>query len=379
MTTLPVQQTTPSLLEYLDSGYDYERPQRGEIRQGVIIAADPERVVVDIGAKRDGIVPRQDLDKLRAEEKARLEIGAEVPVYVVQSSDRQGDVIVSVNLGLQQKDWDRAEALLASGEVFEGKVSGFNKGGLLVAFGRIQGFIPMSHVLGLAQRQSGDSKRNPLQAFVGKSLPVKVIEVDRKRRRLVMSARQAEREWREQQKDRLLDELEPGQIRKGIVRSLTNFGAFVDLGGADGLIHVSELSWDKVRHPKDVLTVGQEIEVYVLRLDYEQKRIGLSLKRTQPDPWTTVAEHYQVGQVVVGRITNLADFGAFVQLEPGVEGLIHISELADIPLSHPKELVRKGEQLTLVVLHVDPERRRIGLSLKQAPSTPPTEVGQAYV
>jgi small subunit ribosomal protein S1 len=374
MTTLPEQETPTSLLEYLDGGYDYERPQRGEIRQGIIVAADADRLVVDIGAKRDGIVPRQDLDKLGAEEKARLEVGAEVPVYVVQSGDQQGDVIVSVNLGLQQRDWDRAEAMAASGEVFEAKVSGFNKGGLLVAFGRIQGFIPMSHVPGMPQKPPSDAKRNPLQAFVGKPLPLKVIEVDRKRRRLVMSARQAERQWREQQKNRLLEELEPGQTRKGIVRSLTNFGAFIDLGGADGLIHVSELSWDKVRHPKDVLTVGQEVEVYVLRLDRDQKRIGLSLKRTQPDPWTTVAQRYHIGQVIVGTVTNMADFGAFVQLEPGVEGLIHISELADIPLSHPKELVRKGERLTLVILHIDPERRRIGLSLKQAPSTPPAEV-----
>ncbi len=368
---IPEQDATPTLLEYLDRGYDYEHPQHGDIRPGIIVAIEADRMVVDIGAKRDGVVPRQDLDKLGAEEKAQLEVGAEVPVYVVQVGDQQNEIIVSVNLGLQQRDWERAEAMLASGELFETKISGFNRGGLLVTFGRIQGFIPLSHVPGAPQQKPGDGKHNPLQTFVGRMLPLKVIEVDRKRRRLVLSARRAERQWREQRRGRLMSEIEPGQVRTGIVRSLTNFGAFVDLGGADGLIHISELAWDKIRQPKDVLKVGQEVEVYVLRVDPSQKRIGLSLKRTQPDPWKTVTDRYQPGQVVVGTVTSMADFGAFVQLEPGVEGLIHISELADIPLSHPRELVKKGEELTLTVLHVDPERRRIGLSLKQAPSTPP--------
>jgi len=377
MIASPEPEATTSLLEYLDGGYDYEIPQRGEIRRGIIAAVEADRLVVDIGAKRDGIVPRQDLDKLGAEERTRLEVGAEVPVYVVHSSDQQGDIIVSVNLGLQQQDWERAEEMLASGEIFEGKVSGFNKGGLLVTYGRIQGFVPLSHVPGMPLNQASDAKRSPLQALVGQSLPLKVIEVDRSRRRLVLSARRAERQWREQRRHSLLAELEPGQIRTGIVRSLTNFGAFVDLGGVDGLIHVSELSWDKVRQPKDLLTVGQEVQVYVLRVDPGQQRIGLSLKRTHPDPWVAISERYAVDQVVSGTVTNLADFGAFVQLEPGVEGLIHISELADISLTHPRELVTKGEELTLVVLHVDPERRRIGLSLRQAPSTPPPPPAEA--
>lgn len=373
MKELPEQQTVPhSMEEYLDGGYDYARPRRGEIRQGTIISIDPEQVIVDIGVKRDGIVPSRDLAKLSPEELGQLQVGASVPVYILSTRNQQGELIVSINRGLEQRDWERAEAYLKSNELLTLSVVGYNRGGLLVSFGRLQGFIPLSHVPGLRRRSPNDGS-NPLAAFVGQEMPVRIIEVDRRRRRLVMSAREAQAEWRAQQKARLLAELSPGDVRSGVVRNLTSFGAFVDLGGADGLIHVSELSWGKVTHPKEVLEVGQEVDVYILRIDHERQRIGLSLKRLTPDPWTDVEERYAIGQVVKGRITNLTDFGAFAEVEPGIEGLIHISELADIPITHPQDIVMQGEELLLRVIHLDVTQRRMGLSLRQAPLEMPVE------
>ena len=184
---------------------------------------------------------------------------------------------------------------------------------------------------------------------------------------MIFSERAAQREWREQQKQQLMNELYEGEVRRGIVSSLCNFGAFVDLGGADGLVHISELAWHRVRHPSEVLKVGDEVDVYVLRLDYERKRIGLSIKRLQPDPWTLVDEKYHVGQLVRGTITNVVAFGAFARLEPGVEGLIHVSELAEGKISHPSSVVNKGDELTLRIISINAGRRRIGLSLRQAP------------
>jgi small subunit ribosomal protein S1 len=206
-----------------------------------------------------------------------------------------------------------------------------------------------------------------LSEFIGETLPLKVIEVNRRRRRLILSERLAQRQWRELQKEQLMNGLYEGEVRQGVVSSLCHFGAFVDLGGADGLVHISELAWHRVRHPREVLKVGDEVDVYVLRLDYERKRIGLSIKRLQPDPWTLVDEKYHVGQLAPGTITNVVDFGAFARLELGVEGLIHVSELANGHVGHPSNVVKKGDELTLRIISVNSMRRRIGLSLRQAP------------
>jgi small subunit ribosomal protein S1 len=223
----------------------------------------------------------------------------------------------------------------------------------------------------MPRRLPHERKMARLSEFIGETLPLKVIEVQRRRRRLIFSERAAQRKWREQQKQQLMDEIYEGEVRRGIVCSLCNFGAFVDLGGADGLLHISELAWHRVRHPREVLSVGDEVDVYVLRLDHERGRIGLSIKRLQPDPWTLVDEKYQVGQVVRGEITNVVAFGAFARLEPGVEGLIHISELAEGKISHPSSVVKKGDEVTLRIISINAGRRRIGLSLRQAP--PPEE------
>jgi len=201
---------------------------------------------------------------------------------------------------------------------------------------------------------------------VGQTLPLKVIEINRRRNRLVLSQRQALQGYRESRKEELLATLEVGKIYHGVVSSICNFGVFVDLGGADGLVHLSELSWKRVEDPTEVVQVGQEVDVYVLGVDRERKRIALSLRRTQPEPWETIAERYQLGQLVQGEVTQLAPFGAFVRIEDGVEGLVHLSELADTPISHPREVVQEGDVLTLRVIRIDPAHRRIGLSLRRA-------------
>lgn len=360
--------------QYLEQEeYDYQRPERGNILNGIILRRDSNEIVVDVNLKREAIVPAKDLEKLDPEEIEELQVGDEVAVYVVQPEDREGRLIVSLNMAKTQEDWERAEQMAESGEVFDAKVSGHNKGGLIVRFGRLRGFIPASQISSLPPGDEA-SRAERMQRMVGKTLKLKIIEVNERRRRLIMSERAALKEWRKEAKEKLLAELKPGDIRKGVVTNLMNFGAFVDLGGADGLVHVSELSWQHVKHPRDMLEVGQEVEVYVLSVDPESERIGLSLKRLQKDPWSEVVERYNVGDVVKGEITNLTEFGAFARIEEGVEGLIHISELADHVLAHPREVVHRGQVLSLKIISIDAERQRIGLSLKRVPQ--PTDLSE---
>jgi small subunit ribosomal protein S1 len=256
--------------------------------------------------------------------------------------------------------------MLKSGDIYEGEVIDFNRGGLLVEFGGLRGFVPGSHLWAPArQRFSRDKRKELFKEYIGEELALKVIEVDRDQRRLILSERRARREKRKLQRERLLEQLVEGQVVEGTVRRLTDFGAFVDLGGADGLIHVSELAWQFVEHPREVLDVGDKVKVYVLRLDHERKRIALSLKRLQPHPWDVVDKTYAEGQLVKGTVSGITDFGAFATLKTGIEGLIHISELSDPPPSHPKEVVQTGDELVLRILHIDPYRQRIGLSLRQ--------------
>ncbi len=365
-TSLEEQETSPSM-EQLFGSYDYQLPQRGDIREGVIVSIEPNEIVVDIGVKRDGIVPPRDLEMLGEEEVAKLSIGDQVPVFVLKPEDAQGNMIVSINIARKQQDWLHAEEMQQSGEIFEAQVIDFNKGGLLVPFGNLRGFIPASQLSNMPRGLSQEQKMERLKSFMGQSLPLKVIEVDRRRRRLILSERAAQRQLRRQLKEKLLKELVEGEVRHGVVSGLADFGAFVDLGGADGLIHVSELSWDRVSHPREVLEVGQEVDVYVLRLDHERKRIGLSLKRLQPDPWHLVDEKYEIDQLVRGVITNIVDFGAFARLEPGIEGLIHISEIAEEDVGHPSNVLEPGEEVLVRIISIDSQRRRIGLSMRQVP------------
>jgi len=371
------QEDFATLWENMAAEYDYVHPVRGDIRKGQILTVSPNEVLVDIGATTDAVVSSRDLETMDPEEFAQLKPGKEINVYVVRSDDREGGLVVSINLARAYEDWIRAQELMESGEIINVTVTGHNKGGVVGSFGSIQGFIPASQITSLRPRGQGDRDGSDLAELVGKELPVKVIEVNRRRRRLILSERAAQREWRAHQRERLLSELRVGEVRTGTVSNLCDFGAFVDLGGIDGLVHISELAWEHVNHPRDVLSVGQEVQVEVLRVDQDRQRIGLSLKRTQPDPWQSIASRYKAGQIIDGVVTHLAKFGAFVELEPGVEGLVHVSELADGNVEEPGQIVSEGERLTVLILDVDSEQRRISLSLRQVPTPAPEQAGEA--
>jgi small subunit ribosomal protein S1 len=294
-------------------------------------------------------------------------VGAQISVYVVNPEDRDGNIIVSIYLAQVEQDWQKAEEYLASKEIVEEKVIGYNKGGLVVPFGRIRAFVPASQVVGFPRRLSPNQKVERLAQQVGRQIVGQVIEVDRKRKRLIMSEQAAQSEWRARKQHELMDSLTEGQVARGVVTSLANFGAFVDLGGAEGLVHISELAWHRVKHPREVLKIGETVEVYVLKLDRANHKIGLSLRRLKPDPWSLVDTKYFIDQRVAGKITNVTDFGAFAHLEDGIEGLIHISELTEDAINHPSEVVKRGDRYLLEIIKIEPERQRIGLSLKRVP------------
>ncbi len=342
-----------------DPSYSPTLPRRGEIRTAVILEVKEREIIVDLNAKQDGIVRSEDLERLDDQFRSSLKNGEEVPVYVLNPRDQDDNLIVSINMGLQRYDWDEARKLLESEEVTEVRVTGHNRGGILVRWRRLEGFIPSSH---LTSVQPAADRREAWNQLIGNELIVKVIEVDQDRRRLIFSEREAQREWRAQQKARLLAELQEGDVVRGTVTGLRDFGAFVNLGGADGLIHVSELAWHRVDHPRDILKVGDEIDVYVLNLDRESNRIALSRKRLLRDPWEDASSRYHEGQLVEGSVTNVVDFGAFVALDNGLEGLLHLSEMGDGSLKEPHSYVQKGDRLSLRISHLEPEKRRVGFT-----------------
>jgi small subunit ribosomal protein S1 len=342
----------------LESDYDYTRPRRGQVRQAVVLSVGENDVIVDVGAKRDGIVPRRDLELLDDDYRASLQAGDRVPVCVLNASGRHDELIVSLKQGLTQQDWLRAREYLESGEICEAEVTEVNRGGVIVPFGRLRGFVPNSQLRLVTRGLRGERLQRAKSDLVGETLSLAVIEVRRRRRRLVLSERVAGRRRRQQ----LLEELTEGDVRTGIVRNLVEFGAFIDLGGVDGLIHISELDWRYVTHPGEVLSVGDEVEVYVLNVDRERGRIGLSRKRLLPDPWPRVVKGLHVGQKVEGTVTKRADFGVFVDLGEGVEGLVHTSEIPDGRASRID--LGPGSPITVRVLEVNRWRRRVALSLR---------------
>ena len=362
----PTQEASaPGLDEYLENGYDYEAPKHGDIRTGVIVDVNDNGLVVDIGFKREGFVPAEDLTRLDEEARAEVAVGVSVPVFVLRPENREGHPILSIHQARLYKDWIRAEEMMQSGGLYEGEVAGYNRGGIIVKFGKIRGFVPASQIVGLPRRMREDQRRQRMEAMIGDQIGLKIIEVDRIRRRLIFSQRRALRAWQEIQRERVMSELTEGETRRGKVTSITNFGAFVDLGGADGLIHVSELSWGRVDNPRQVLKIGDELDVYVLDVDRERKRIALSLKKLQPDPWTLVDDHYHVGQLIEGQVTRVLDFGAFVEVDLGIEGLLHSSEMIGTPELNPKDIVHSGEKLLVKIIRIDSRRRRLALSARQ--------------
>lgn len=356
-----------SLLE--EQGFSLDFPRQGEIRQGVIATIGDNEILVDVGTKSEGVISGRELESIPSEERSAFQVGQEIPVFVVAPEDQNGNVVLSYTRAREERDWELAEKLLASENVHESKIIGYNKGGLIVPVGRLRGFVPASQVSLIRRTNAtGDTPEQRWGKMVNEEIVVRVIEVDRERRRLILSERQALQETRETLKERLLEELEEGDVRTGRVTSLADFGAFVNIDGADGLVHLSEISWERIQHPSEVLKVGQEVKVKVISVDTDRKRIGLSIRQLQRDPWLDRVENIKEGMLVEGTITHLTKFGAFARLDEDLEGLIHVSELADHRVAHPKEVIREGEVVTLRVIKVDPDRRRIGLSLRKVDS-----------
>ena len=368
--TQPKPNETP-MGELLEGAQGTDTPKRGEVRKGTIARVTATEILVSIGTKSEGIIPARELERLDTAAREKLTEGTEINVYVVSPEDHNGNVVLSLAKAQEENDWQKAEDLRTSQEVFQGRVDGFNKGGLIVKVGNLRGFVPASQFsLSRRHRSEGETPDQKWNRMVGEQICVKVIEVDRSRNRLILSERAAAKESRESQKERLLNELQEGEIRTGHVISLANFGAFVDLGGADGLVHLSEISWRRINHPSEVLKVGQTVKVKVLGMDRERKRISLSMKGMEEDPFTQAAGKLREGQLVTGTITKLTKFGAFAKIEgfDDIEGLIHITELSENRVEHPKDVVEVGQNLTLRVVKIDPEARRIGLSVRRVSS-----------
>ena len=337
--------------------------KRGDILTGIVIHIDAMGALVDVNLKRDGVVPRNDLESM-GDALANLTPGDEIDVMVVHPEDRDGNLILSAHRALQNIDWKRAEELMAESETYYGEVSAANKGGLIVPFGNLRGFVPASHVASLPRDLNEEERIERLSAYIGGQIDLKIIEVSPSRRRLVLSQREAQRADREKRKQELMDVLQEGDTYKGTVTGFRDFGAFVDLGGADGLIHISELAWHRVNHPSEILNAGDEIDVYILRLDKERNRIGLSLKRLEDNPWERVDELYAINQLIEGTVTRIVTFGAFVELDTGIEALLHISQISDPPPEDPRYAVLEGQRLLLRIVSIESERQRMGLSLK---------------
>lgn len=344
-------------------------PKAGEFRKGTIASISPNQILISIGAKSEGVVAGKDLEQLTEEERATLEVGKEVDVFVISPEDNNGNVVLSLKRAFEQAAWENVEKLIADETVVETKIIGYNKGGLIAAVNGLRGFIPSSQISAVRRAQTtGDKPDQRYQKMVGEPISVRVMEMDRERRRLILSERAASTETRSELRERIINELEEGQTYAGRVTSLADFGAFVNINGADGLVHLSEISWDHIAHPKEALEVGQEVNVKVINIDREKKRIGLSIRALQDDPWKNRMEKFSVGQLVEGVITRLTKFGAFARLDGDIEGLIHISELSDSRVEHPKELLHEGDVKTLRVIRIEPDQRRIGLSLRKVDS-----------
>ncbi len=352
--------------QYIENDLDFDLPERGDLREGTVVEMRSNEVLVNIGVKRDGIIPQSDLSKVDKRLVEGLSVGSSVTVVISQRPEDDSPLLLSISEAVMRQDWIEAERLIESNEIVEHEVVGFNKGGLTVEFNQLRGFVPASHVIDMPRNVSEEQRRRELENYIGQRLNLKVIEVERRRRRLVMSQMLAERELRAERKEELFDKLDVGAVVEGEVRTMKPFGAFVDIGGADGLLHVSEIGWAAVNHPRDVLEVGQRLEVQIIRMDQERGRIALSRKRLLANPWDGIEQRYHVGDNVTVEITRVVDFGAFAQLEPGVEGLIHISELADIAVAEPLRTVQSGDLVRVKILRIEPNRQRVGLSRRQA-------------
>lgn len=353
----------------LEQFLDFDAPEQGDTRKGIIVSISSQGVIVALdNLKRDGIVPNSDVNKLDEAEREALQVDDEITVQIVNTHDPDS-LIVSIYEARVLEDWDRVEELKRTGEMVEVEVGGYNKGGLIAPFGRLRGFIPLSQASGFSRGLGDRERQRKMAKMRGEKLHVKVIEVDRERKRLVFSEREGKREFEAKRKREFLKTINVGDHLSGRVRSIRDFGIFVDLGQADGLVHVSELAWHRVNHPKEVVKVGQVVDVEVLKVDRERERISLSRKPHLVNPWSVAEENYLEGDLVEGTIIRITDYGAFVELEPGVEGLLHITQLSRSMVNNVQEIIQEGERHLLRVLTVDAGRQRIRLSLKQVSAT----------
>jgi small subunit ribosomal protein S1 len=341
--------------------------KRGDVVEGQVVHMDADEILVDIGLKSEGVLSTKELPTSGYGSREELNVGDNVLVYVMQPETPEGHAIVSIKRARQERQWRIAQEQYERGELLEAEVIDYNKGGLIVNLEGIRGFVPISQILNLKREDNAESTetQQKLAGMVGRTLQLKIIEINRNRNRLILSERLAVQEWRARRREELLNELTVGEVRTGVVSNLANFGAFVDLGGADGLVHISQLAWSRVNHPSEVLKVGQQVEVQVLSVDKDKKKIALSIKRAEVDPWTTVEQRYFPGQLVTGTITKIAPFGAFARIEDGIEGLIHLSELP-AGTAEPKQALHEGQEVSVRILRIDAERRRLGLSVRQA-------------
>ena len=339
--------------------YDSTFPEinEGEVVHGTVVRVDKDEVLVDIGYKSEGVIPVAELSIRRSVNPAdEVSLGDEIDALVLTKEDAEGRLILSKKRARFELAWKRIEAAAESGEPVIGKVIEVVKGGLILDLG-VRGFLPASLV---------DIRRvQDLDEFLGQELRSKVIELNRSRNNVVLSRRAVLEDERKEQRQQILDRLNPGDVVEGQISNIVDFGAFVDLDGMDGLIHISELSWSHVNHPSEVLEIGQTVQVKVLDIDRERQRISLGLKQTQSDPWQQVLESHKEGDVVDGKVTKVVTFGAFVEILPGVEGLVHISELAQHHVENPREVVSQGQDVKVLILEVDAERRRLSLSMKR--------------
>ena len=351
----------PTMAELLEEETPPRELRRGDIVEGQVMGVDQDGILVSVGYKSEGMVPAREFRSIGPDPAARYQVGDSIRVYVLDTMGREGQVVLSIDRARAAGAWVELEAVEQSGGTICGRIVGHNRGGAVVDIDGLQGFVPLSQV----SLPPGSDHDSALAARVGEEVTLKVLEVNRKRNRVVLSERGALREQREGLKDQLLDQLQEGDRRHGRVTGISSFGAFVDIGGADGLIHISELSWTPVTKVEECVHVGQEVDVEVMRVDRENRRIALSLRRLEPTPWETAADRFAVGQLVNGSITKLSDFGAFARVDGAIEGLIHISELTERHIRHPKEVVDVGDTMTLRVVSLDLERRRLGLSLRR--------------
>ncbi len=354
--------SVPQWFTRLLEDFSPEQPRRGQLMKGSILQIEGDAIFMDVGAKRDAVVPRNEIDKIGPEQFKNLKPGCRLPVYVLRAPRGDGHLLVSIERGLEFEDWDRANACLAGSEVLELEVTGYNRGGLLVLFGKLQGFVPNSHVSELWRGMTTEQRDSFKREKIGTSMSLKVIEVDRRRRRLVLSGRATEKHKRMQR----LQELQRDRVIQGRVVHLVEYGAFVDLGGVDGLVHISELAWHKVKHPSEVMNIGDTVTVQVKGVDIERERISLSRKSLIPGPWDLVNKRYVLGEFVEGIVTNVRNFGAFVLFDDGIEGLVYKEEMDLVGSELPQDIVNPGESVVVRIVDIDPERKRMSLSLRQA-------------